>query len=139
METFSGKRRLVYPQQINQLQHLVDSKKTELDQLQLNVSKTISSLQSLHLQSDYLPHIRLSKGRQGITDMVREIKEQISKELLIICDSWHFDELLNVHFLDNLSKYPGSIRMILPPDLSILFFQPQRNDSRSRLVLCRKG
>jgi hypothetical protein len=114
LETYSGKRRLVYPQQVSSLQHIVDSKKAELDQLQLNVNKTMSMLSSLQLQSDYLPRIRISKWRQGITDMIREIKEETSDELCIICDSRHFDELLNVHFLDNLSKYSGSIRMILP-------------------------
>lgn len=114
LETFSGKRRLVYPQQISQLQHLVDTKKAEVDQLQLNVSKTISSLQSLHLQSDYLPHIRMSKGRQGISDMIREIKEDQPEQIWVICDSRHFDELLSVHFLDNLNTYRWSLRMIVP-------------------------
>jgi sugar-specific transcriptional regulator TrmB len=114
LETFSGKRRLVYPQQINQLQHLVDTKKAEIDQLQLNVTKTINILQSLHLQSDYLPHMRISKGRQGISDMIREIKEYKDGPLLTVSDSRHFDELLNVHFLDSLTHFAQPIQMILP-------------------------
>ena len=114
LETFSGKRRLVYPQQINQLQHLVDTKKAEVDQLQLNVTKTINILQSLHLQSDYLPHMRISKGRQGISDMIREIKEYKNGPLLTVSDSRHFDELLNVHFLDSLTHFIQPIQMILP-------------------------
>lgn len=122
LETHSGKRRLVYPQQVSSLQHIVDSKKAEIDQLQLNVSKTINMLSSLQLQSDYLPRIRISKGRQGISDMIRELREIQEDELLIICDSRHFDELLNVHFLDNLNRSTWTIRMIIPAGFEHFIF-----------------
>lgn len=122
LETFSGKRRLIYPWPIHQLQWLVDNKKSELDQLQLNVNKAIHTLNSLHLQSDYLPRFRISKWRQGISDMIHDIKWESEWELLIICDSWHFDELLNVHFLDNLNTYRGSIRMIIPAGFEHFIF-----------------
>jgi len=114
LETFSGRRRLVFPQQINHLQHLVEKKKTEMDQLQYDVATTINLLQSLHLQSSSLPQVRISKGSAGIEEMLREIKEWDEWMIQTISDSRHFDELLNVHFLDSLQSYKQPIQMILP-------------------------
>lgn len=115
LETYSGKRRLVFPQQISNLQHLVDAKKTELDQLQNRVSQTITLLQSLHLQSNYLPQIRIAKGRQGISDMIQDLKISTSSDIMIMTDSRHFDELLTIHFLDSMKQSKKQIQMILPP------------------------
>lgn len=114
LETFSGKRRLIFPQQISHLQHLVDLKKAELDELHHNVNTTIGLLQSLHLQSAYLPQVTIAKWRQWITDMVNEIKTNTAGPIRLICDSWHFDELLNVHFLDATKKMHYPVEMILP-------------------------
>ena len=115
LETFSHQKKLIFPQQINNLQHLVDIKKSELDQLQHKVSQTISLLQSLHLESAYLPHIRIMKWREGIRQMVNEIKEQKQAKISVISDSWHFDELLTVNFLESLEKNKHGIDILLPP------------------------
>lgn len=115
METFSNKKRLVFPQQINNLQHLVDIKRSEMDQLQHDVSTTIHLLQSLHLESAYLPHIRIAKWRAGISQMLNEIKEHTATKIQIISDSWHFDELLTINFLENLQDKKHTIDIILPP------------------------
>lgn len=114
LETFSGRKRLIFPQQIDQLQHLVDIKKAEIDTLQQNVTSTIQILQSLHLQSDYLPRITISKWRAWIRTVVSQIKQESPKDLYIISDSWHFDELISVHFLDNLAQSKTKLHMILP-------------------------
>lgn len=122
LETFSGKRRLIFPQQINNLQHLVDLKKAEVDTLQHDVSTTIWLLQSLHLQASYLPQIRITKWRTGIEEMLREIKESPSSTLQIISDSWHFDELLTIHFLDSIKAHTPQIQMLLPSGFEHFIF-----------------
>ncbi len=111
-ETYSNKKRLVFPQPIENLQHIVEIKKTEVNNLQQQVNTTINILQSLHLQSSYLPQIRLSKGRAWIKDLLWEIKNAKPKELYTISDSRHFDELLNIKFLEEMKK--TQIHMILP-------------------------
>jgi len=122
LETFSGKKRLVFPQQISNLQHIVDLKKSELDTLQHEVSTTIHLLQSLHLQSTYLPHIRIAKWRAGIQQMLHEIKEHKTTKISIISDSWHFDELITGHFLDNLETKKHTVDIILPAGFEHFIF-----------------
>lgn len=114
LETYSGKRRLIFPQQISYLQYLVDQKKSEVDQLQYDVSSTINILQWLHLQSDHLPHITISKGRQWINDMLWQISNQKPEVLHVISDSRHFDELISIDFLNKLSIAKTKVQMILP-------------------------
>lgn len=114
LETFSWRKRLIYPQQISSLQHLVDRKKAEVDSLQQDVSSTIHMLQSLHLQSEYLPKITISKWRQWIQSLLSELKENSPQEIFSISDSWHFDELLNVQFLDSLAQQKTKLSIILP-------------------------
>lgn len=122
LETFSGKRRLVFPQQISNLQHLVDLKKAETDQLQHDVSTTIWLLQSLHLQASYLPQVRITKGRTGIESVIQEIKQDTPEQLSIISDSRHFDELLNVHLLESMKSETTAIAMILPTGFEHFIF-----------------
>jgi predicted transcriptional regulator len=61
LETRSGQRRLVYPKQVDALQSLVDTKRSELTQLQSNVDQTLSLLRNVQLSSIYLPQIRFYK------------------------------------------------------------------------------
>jgi hypothetical protein len=122
LETYSNKRRLIFPQQISHLQYLVDTRKAEVDQLQHEVSSTIHLLQSLHLQSDHLPQIRISKWRQGINDMLSEISNKKPDSLLVISDSRHFDELISINFLNKLSKAKTKVQMILPTGFDHFIF-----------------
>ena len=124
LETYSGKKRLVFPQQITNLQHLVERKKAEVDQLQQDVSATMQLLQSVHLQAEYLPHIRITKWRAGITSMINEMTQSRASEIRVMSDSRHFDELVSVHFLDSVTKARPAkqLRMILPDGFEHFLF-----------------
>lgn len=130
LETFSWKRRLIFPEQISKLHHLVDIKKSELDQLQHDVSTTVNLLQSLHLQSEYLPQVKISKGAQWITTMLREITAEQVWTLKIITDSRHFDELLNNHFLEQIKKKNNTLEMILPIGFEHFIFSAEAKGIR---------
>lgn len=114
LETYSRKRRLIFPQQISYLQQLVEQKKSEVDQLQYEVSSTINFLQWLHLHSQHLPQITISKGRQGIDDMLSHISTHKPTSLQVITDSRHFDELISIDFLNKLSTTKTRVQIILP-------------------------
>jgi len=122
LNSFAGKRRLIYPQQIHHLQSLVDQQKTKIEQMQLQVNQVIGQLQSVYSLSEFLPRVRVSKGREWIQDMLAEIKHDAPNNLNIICDSWHFDELLNVHFMDRMRWIQWTISMIIPTGFEHFIF-----------------
>ncbi|HMY80789.1 MAG TPA: hypothetical protein PLW93_03610 [Candidatus Absconditabacterales bacterium] len=122
LETFAGSKRLIYPQPIHHLQSLVEQEKIRIESMQQQVNQLISSLSALSMNAEYLPKIRISKGRQGIADTIKEIRQDKKDNLKIICDSWHFDELLTIHFMENIKGWKGSIQMIIPTGFEHFIF-----------------
>ena len=125
LETRSGKRKLVYPQDVTRLQELVERKKSEVQSLQDTVNTTITLLQSLHLQSDTLPQVRISKWRQWIKDMLSEIRNSKTSQVSVLSDSRHFDELISIDFLKTLSTTRSSLDIILPNWFEHFLFSAQ--------------
>ena len=116
LETYSWRKRLIFPQTIDKLQLLVEHKQAELVQYENDVRSTIWVLQWLHSQSQFLPRIRLSKWHTWISSLLYEIKQDKPDTVMTISDSHHFDELLNVKFLDTFSslKKSCSLQIISP-------------------------
>lgn len=113
LESRNGQRRLVYPKQIESLQSLVDTKKSELTQLQLKVDQTVSLLRDVQLSSYYLPQIRFYKWQEGIATIGREMLDD-DQPISIISDSWHFDDLIDNKFLDKTITHSHPINLLIP-------------------------
>jgi len=116
LETHSGQRRLVYPKQVEALQSLVDTKKSELTQLQYQVDQTISLLNDIQLQSQHLPHIRFYKGKEGIQTVIHEMLID-DKPIAMMSDSRHFDDLIDNKFIEQSATaghYNKEIQLIIP-------------------------
>ena len=116
LETHSGQRRLVYPKQVEALQSLVDTKKSELTQLQHQVDQTISLLNNIQLQSQHLPHIRFYKGKEGIQTVIHEMLVD-NKSIAMMSDSRHFDDLIDNKFIEQSAQsdhYNQQIQLIIP-------------------------
>lgn len=116
LETHSGQRRLVYPKQVEALQSLVDTKKSELTQLQYQVDQTISLLNDIQLQSQHLPHIRFYKGKEGIQTVIHEMFID-DKPIAMMSDSRHFDDLIDNKFIEQSAQshqYNQQIQLIIP-------------------------
>jgi len=64
LEAKSGRKRLVYPNQVDALEHLVDHKTLELQQLKKDAKKASSLLQSIQTQSENFPKTRFYKGQE---------------------------------------------------------------------------
>ena len=116
LETHSGQRRLVYPKQVEALQSLVDTKKSELTQLQYQVDQTISLLNEIQLQSSHLPHVRFYKWKEGIQTIIHEMLSD-NTDILMLSDSWHFDDLIDNKFIEQSSHhtiFKQNIDLIIP-------------------------
>lgn len=116
LETHSGQRRLVYPKQVEALQSLVDTKKSELTQLQYQVDQTISLLNDIQLQSQHLPHIRFYKWKEGIQTVIHEMFTD-DRPISMISDSRHFDDLIDNKFIEQSARsnhYNQQIQLIIP-------------------------
>jgi len=116
LETHNGQRRLVYPKQVEALQSLVDTKKSELTQLQHQVDETISLLNDIQLQSQYLPHIRFYKWREGVQTVIHEMLID-NKPINMISDSRHFDDLIDNKFIEQSAQsnqYNQQIQLLIP-------------------------
>jgi len=77
----------------------VDTKKSELTQLQYQVDQTISLLNDIQLQSQHLPHIRFYKGKEGIQTVIHEMLID-DKPIAMMSDSRHFDDLIDNKFIE---------------------------------------
>lgn len=116
LETHNGQRRLVYPKQVEALQSLVDTKKSELTQLQHQVDQTISLLNDIQLQSQHLPHIRFYKWKEGIQTAISEMLND-NVPILMLSDSRHFDDLIDNKFIEQSAHHPQfkqTIQLIIP-------------------------
>lgn len=113
LETRSGQRRLVYPKQVDALQSLVDRKQSELTQLQSHVNLAMMLLRDVQLYSHYLPQIRFYKWQEWVHLVGQEMLED-GQPLMIISDSWHFDDLIDNKFLDKAVWHPSRIDLLIP-------------------------
>lgn len=117
LETYSWKKRLVYPNQVDALERLVEHKKFEVQQLEKEAKKATSVLRSLQVQSENFPKTRFYKGQEGIYRMLAEIKQDAS-DIAIMSDRQHFYELIDNNFLeqslDLRNKKNVNVRLLFP-------------------------
>ena len=99
LEAKSGRKRLVYPNQVDALEHLVDHKTLELQQLKKDAKKASSLLQSIQNQSENFPKTRFYKGQEWLQKMLAEIKKD-QQDVSIMSDGQHFYELIDNNFLE---------------------------------------
>lgn len=117
LETKSGRKRLVYPNQVDALERLLDQKSLELKQLQKDAKKASSLLQSLQTQSENFPKTRFYKWQEGIQKMLSEIKKD-QQDIVIMSDGQHFYELIDNDFLEKTlelrNKKKLNVKLLFP-------------------------
>lgn len=117
LETHSGKKRLVYPNQLEAVQNLLDSKRLELKHLEQQAQQATSLLKWIVSQSENLPKTRFYKGKEWVQIVTNEIKQD-KKDACILSDGQHFYDLIDNDFLetslDIRKRYKLTIRMIFP-------------------------
>lgn len=99
LETRTGRKRLVYPNQVDALEHLVEEKRQEVHLLEREAKKASSLLRSLQTQSENFPKTRFYKWQEGIQRMLNEIKKD-ALDISIMSDGQHFYELVDNDFLE---------------------------------------
>lgn len=117
LETYSGKKRLIYPNQVDALPQLIASKKAELARMEKEAEKAASLLRSFQLQSEHFPKTRFYKGKEGVEIVTNEIKQD-KKDVSLMSDGQHFYDLIDNDFLekslDIRGKYKITMRLIFP-------------------------
>lgn len=99
LETKSGRKRLVYPNQVDAIERLLDQKTLELQQLKKDAKNASSLLQAIQTQSENFPKTRFYKGQEWIQKMLSEIKKD-AEDIAIMSDGQHFYELIDNDFLE---------------------------------------
>ena len=117
LETRSGRKRLVYPNQADAIERLLDQKTLELQQLKKDAEKASSLLQSLQSQSEHFPKTRFYKGQEWIERMLSEIKLD-KEDISIMSDGQHFYELIDNDFLEKTielrNKKKLNVQLLFP-------------------------
>jgi hypothetical protein len=117
LETHSGKKRLVYPNQTDAVSNLLDSKRLELKYLEQQALQASSLLQGIISQTENLPKTRFYKGKEGVQIVTNEIKQD-RKDVFIMSDGQHFYDLIDNDFLetslDMRKRYNLNISLIFP-------------------------
>jgi len=117
LETKSGRKRLVYPNQVDAIEHLLDQKSLELQQLQKDAKKASSLLRAIQTQSENFPKTRYYKWQEGIQKMLSEIKKD-KQDVHIMSDGQHFYELIDNDFLEKTlelrNKKKLNVQLLFP-------------------------
>jgi len=117
LETYSWKKRLVYPNQIDALPQLIATKKTELERMETQAIKAASLLRSIQLQWEHFPKTRFYKWKEWIAIVTNEIKQD-KVDVALMSDGQHFYDLIDTDFLekslDIRKKYKIHMRLIFP-------------------------
>jgi len=117
LESRSGRRRLVYPNTVDAIHHMLDARKLALTQLESQVTHTAQLLRDIQAQSQNFPKTRYYKGQEGIRLMMSEIIKD-GQNVSIISDGQHFYELIDNELLEKSLKMRKennlTISMIFP-------------------------
>lgn len=117
LESRSGRRRLVYPNTVDAIHHLLDARKLAITQLESQVTHATQLLRDIQAQSQKFPTTRYYKGKEGIQLMMTEIMQD-KLDVSIISDGQHFYDLVDNDFLEKTltirQKNQVSIRMMFP-------------------------
>ena len=117
LETRSWRKRLVYPNQIDALERLIDGEKLRIQKLEKAAKKASSLLRSIQNQAENFPKTRFYKGKEWIKRMLSEIKKD-KKNISIMSDGQHFYELVDNEFLEESLELRNKkelwVRLIFP-------------------------
>jgi predicted transcriptional regulator len=125
LETYSKKKRLVYPNQMDSLTNLVATKKLEVQALEQQAIQATALLRSIASQSENLPKTRFYKGKEGIQLVMNEIKQDRSN-VNIMSDAQHFGDLIDNNLLESTleirKRYRIHTRLIFPTGFEYFAF-----------------
>ena len=117
LETYSGKKRMVYPNQVDALPQLMAAKKAEVARMEKEAEKAAALLRSFQLQSEHFPKTRFYKWKEGIEIVTNEIKQN-KHDVALMSDGQHFYDLIDNDFLekslDIRKKHAITMRLIFP-------------------------
>ena len=117
LETRSGRKRLVYPNQVDAFENLVAEKKLKVQELEKNAKRASALLRDIQLMSESFPKTKFYKGQEGIQRMMNEIKKD-KNDVAIMSDGQHFYSLIDNDFLDktlDLRRKKGiKVRLLFP-------------------------
>ncbi len=117
LETYADKRRLVYPNNIDAIYHLLDGRKLALAKLETEIGNASSIIQSLQNQSQTLPTMRCYKWKEWVWQMMRELIED-QEDIYMMSDGQHFHDLIDNNFLEKSlhirQKYSLTVQMMFP-------------------------
>lgn len=117
LETRSGKRRMVYPNQLDALQWLVDRKRNEVMEMEQVAWQAIELLKDFQSQSSYFPKTRYYKWKEWMRQVVKEIKDD-KNNVQILSDGQHFYDLIDNNFLEESltwrKKYDITVSLLFP-------------------------
>jgi len=117
LESYSGKKRVVYANDIEILHDLVSQKQLALETLKKNVDHTTSLLRWIQQQSEHFPRVRYYKWQEWVQRMVHEMITD-REDVALVSDGQHFYDLIDNDFLDKSllmrQKYNVSVRMMFP-------------------------
>ena len=93
-DSHRGKKRLVHPHDISQLETLLEHKKFELEQLESQLSSTLPLLQHIKQLSENFPNVRLLQGTEWLNTTLLEIAHD-KQDVFSLYDAHSFNELID--------------------------------------------
>lgn len=117
LQTYSKKKRLIYANTLDSLENLLEKKKNEIKALTEDIKKTEPIFKSIQSWSKNFPKVRFYKGKEGVNIIINEVLQD-KKDMNIISDSQHFNDLIDNNFLEKSLEVRNShnlnVRMIFP-------------------------
>jgi len=93
LDTYRGKKRLVYAAPIDALQTIVEQKRFEVEQLESQLESSKSLFQQIKSLSENFPDVRMYQWTEWITTTLLEIARD-EEDVCIINDAHSFNELI---------------------------------------------
>ncbi len=117
LQTYSQKKRLVYPNTLDSLNQFIEKRKLEVHQLEKEVHAASHILRSLQTQAENFPKTRFYKWREWIHIMMQEMLHD-RKSIMVTSDWQHFYDLVDNEFLEQSlalrNKYRISVQLLFP-------------------------
>lgn len=93
LETYRGRKRLVYPAPTEALQALVEQKRFSLEKLESQLAASQSLFQHIKTLSENFPDVRMYQWTEGLTTTLLEIARD-EQDVYVINDAHSFNELI---------------------------------------------
>jgi predicted DNA-binding transcriptional regulator len=117
LESYTNKKRIVYPNTVDVLERLLDTQKLAFQHLTHDVQHASNLLRGIQSQAENFPKMRCYKGKEGIQKMMTEILQD-HVDIYMMSDGQHFYDLIDTDFLEtslSIRQHSNiSIQMIFP-------------------------